>query len=83
MPTDHLPARLMRAFERLDPATITVPDWPRSVRIGIDYALRVTGVNPTTDHEADSLAYVCYVRRRRPVRPELRFGSGTTPSYAS
>jgi hypothetical protein len=60
MPTDHLPARLMRAFERLDPAT-PVPDWPRSVRIGVDYSLRVTGMDPQTDAEADSLAYTCFV----------------------
>jgi len=31
------------------------------VRIGVDYSLRVTGMNPATDREADSLAYMCFV----------------------
>jgi hypothetical protein len=55
-----LSRRLEAAFARLDPAT-PVPPWPRSVRIGVDYSLRVTGMNPATDREADSLAYACFV----------------------
>jgi hypothetical protein len=55
-----LSRRLKAAFARLDPAT-PVPPWPRSVRIGVDYSLRVTGMNPATDREADSLAYACFV----------------------
>jgi hypothetical protein len=54
-----LSRRLEAAFVRLDPAT-PVPPWPRSVRIGVDYSLRVTGMNPATDREADSLAYACF-----------------------
>jgi hypothetical protein len=55
-----LSRRLEAAFARLDPAT-PVPPWPRAVRIGVDYSLRVTGMNPVTDREADSLAYACFV----------------------
>jgi hypothetical protein len=55
-----LSRRLETAFARLDPAT-PVPPWPRSVRIGVDYSLRVTGMNPATDRDADSLAYACFV----------------------
>jgi hypothetical protein len=54
-----LSRRLEAAFARLDPAT-PVPPWPRAVRIGVDYSLRVTGMNPATDREADSLAYMCF-----------------------
>jgi hypothetical protein len=31
------------------------------VRIGVDYSLRVTGMNPATNRDADSLAYACFV----------------------
>ena len=55
-----LSRRLEAAFSRLDPAT-PVPPWPRSVRIGIDYSLRASGMNPADDREADSLAYMCFV----------------------
>ena len=55
-----LSRRLEAAFARLDPAT-PVPPWPRSVRVGVDYSLRATGMNPATDREADSLAYACFV----------------------
>jgi hypothetical protein len=58
--TPPLSRRLEAAFARLDPAT-PVPAWPRAVRIGVDYSLRVTGMNPVTDREADSLAYGCFV----------------------
>jgi hypothetical protein len=59
-----LSRRLEAAFARLDPAT-PIPSWPRAVRIGVDYALRVNGMNPQTDAEADSLAYVLYPRQPR------------------
>ena len=55
-----LSRRLEAAFARLDPAT-PVPSWPRAVRIGVDYSLRVTGMDPQTDAEADSIAYACFV----------------------
>ena len=55
-----LSRRLEAAFARLDPAT-PVPAWPRAVRIGVDYSLRVTDMNPVTDRDADSLAYACFV----------------------
>jgi hypothetical protein len=55
-----LSRRLEAAFARLDPAT-PVPPWPLSVRIGVDYSLRATGMNPATDREADGLAYACFV----------------------
>jgi hypothetical protein len=55
-----LSRRLEAAFARLDPAT-PVPPWPRSVRIGVDYSLRVSGMNPATEREADTLAYMCFV----------------------
>ena len=55
-----LSRRLEAAFARLDPAT-PVPPWPRAVRIGVDYSLRVTDMNPTTDREADSVAFACFV----------------------
>ena len=56
----RLPPKLRAAFARLDPAT-PVPPWPRSVRIGADYSLRVCGVDPETDTEADSTAFLCFV----------------------
>jgi hypothetical protein len=31
------------------------------VRIGVDYSLRATGMNPATEREADALAYACFV----------------------
>ena len=55
-----LSRRVETAFARLDPAT-PVPPRPRSVRIGVDYSLRVSGMDPQTDAEADSLAYACFV----------------------
>ena len=55
-----LSRRLEAAFARLDPAT-PVPPWPRAVWIGVDYSLRVTGMNPATEREADTLAYMCFV----------------------
>ena len=55
-----LSRRLEAAFARLDP-TMPVPDWPRAVRIGVDYSLRVVGMNPETDEEADSLARMCFI----------------------
>lgn len=58
--TQPLSRRLEAAFARLDPAT-PVPPWPRAVRVGVDYSLRVTGMNPATDREADSIAYACFV----------------------
>jgi hypothetical protein len=59
-PAPPLSRRLQAAFARLDPAT-PVPSWPRSVRIGVDYSLRVSSMDPATDREADSLAYACFV----------------------
>jgi hypothetical protein len=59
-PAPPLSRRLEAAFARLDPAT-PVPPWPRSVRIGVDYSLRASGMDPVTDAEADSLAYTCFV----------------------
>ena len=59
-PAPPLSRRLEAAFARLDPAT-PVPSWPRAVRIGVDYSLRVTDMNPVTDAEADSIAYACFV----------------------
>jgi hypothetical protein len=56
-PAPPLSRRLQAAFARLDPAT----PWPRAVRIGVDYSLRVTDMNPATDRDADSLAYACFV----------------------
>jgi hypothetical protein len=58
-PAPPLSPRLQAAFARLDSAT-PVPVWPRAVRIGVDYSLRVAGMDPQTDVEADSLAYACY-----------------------
>jgi hypothetical protein len=55
-----LSRRLEAAFARLDPATPVLP-WPRAVRIGVDYGLRVSGMDPTTDREADSLALICLI----------------------
>jgi hypothetical protein len=55
-----LSPRLEAAFARLDGAT-PAPSWPRSVRLGTDYALRASGMDPQTDAEADSLAYTCFV----------------------
>ena len=52
-----LSRRLEAAFARLDPAT-PVPAWLRAVRIGVDYSLRVSGIDPQTESEADSLAYL-------------------------
>jgi hypothetical protein len=51
---------LEAAFARLDPAT-PVPPWPRAIRLGVDYALRVVGMNPQTDAEADGLARTCFI----------------------
>ena len=31
------------------------------MRIGVDYSLRATGMNPATEREADALAYACFV----------------------
>ena len=57
--TPAVPAPANR-IARLDPAT-PVPPWPRAVRLGVDYSLRVSGMDPQTDAEADSLAYACFV----------------------
>jgi hypothetical protein len=51
-----LPDAVMAAFQRLGENPPDVPDWSRSVRIGVDYALRVAG-----PADADSFAYSCYV----------------------
>jgi hypothetical protein len=62
--TDNLlPARLMRAFDRLNAAAnkIEMPEWPRSVRIGIDYALRISIAAINSDAEADSFARQCVI----------------------
>ncbi len=59
-PAPPLSRRLEAALARLDPAT-PVPSWPRAVRIGVDYSLRITDMNPVTDREADALAYACFV----------------------
>jgi hypothetical protein len=58
-PAPPLPRRLEAAFARLDPQT-PVPPWPRAVRLGADYSLRASGMNPETDRDADSLAYACF-----------------------
>ena len=56
-----LPERLMAAFARLDPKT-PVPDWPRSVRIGVDYSLYASGMlNPENDDDADAAAHICFI----------------------
>jgi hypothetical protein len=58
MNADHIPPRLRRAFERMqDPGP--VPAWPRSVRLGIDYSLRVGIADISTDADADSFAWNC------------------------
>lgn len=51
----------MRAFDRLakDPNRPRPPYLPRSVRLGMDYAMRVAGVDPKTDEEADTTASLC------------------------
>ena len=59
-----LSPRLMQAFDRLSRRLeagekLKIPSWPRSVRLGIDYALRVSGMDPATDAEADSTAWTC------------------------
>ena len=59
-PAPPLSRRLEAAFARLDPAT-PVPPWPRAIRLGVDYALRVVGMNPQTDAEADGLARTCFI----------------------
>jgi hypothetical protein len=59
-PAPPLSPRLQAAFARLDPAT-PMPAWPRAVRIGADYALRASGMDPTSDREADSLALICFI----------------------
>jgi hypothetical protein len=56
-----LPERLMAAFDRLAKAPPPIPDWPRSVRLGVDYPLQVTAGTIETDGDADAHAYACYV----------------------
>jgi hypothetical protein len=56
----------MRAFDRLNRRLeagekLEFPSWPRSVRIGIDYALRAGGFDPQTDEAADADAWTCFI----------------------
>jgi hypothetical protein len=51
----------MAAFDRLAKAPPPIPNWPRSVRIGVDYPLQVTAGSIETDRDADAHAYACYV----------------------
>jgi hypothetical protein len=62
-----LPDSVTAAFKRLAANPPEVPDWPRAVRIAVDYALRVSG--PTGD--ADSFAYSCFVLGELQARDPL------------
>lgn len=71
-----LPERLLQAFARLDPKT-EIPNWPRCVRLGIDYSVHAAGFNPENDADADATAYTCFVlgnlqRRDPPGDPPAR-----------
>jgi hypothetical protein len=60
----RLPAKLQAAFERLAAAgglRRPLPQWPRQIRIGIDYAARVGVADITTDEAADTLAWTLTV----------------------
>jgi hypothetical protein len=61
MHRQDLSPRLMAAFDRLAKAPPPIPYWPRSVRIGVDYPLRVCADAIETDEDADAHAYACYV----------------------
>ncbi len=52
---------LQRAFDRLAANPPPIPSWPRCVRIGVDYPLRVSADDIKTDADADAHAYACYV----------------------
>ena len=60
-PTQPLPPRLMRAFDRLaargDPPE--PPPWGRTIRLATDYSLRVAIDNIRTDTDADAIAALC------------------------
>jgi len=56
----------MAAFDRLaanPPTAETLPAWPRSVRLGIDYSVSVAAnsIADMTPGEADSFAWTCTV----------------------
>jgi hypothetical protein len=59
MHRQDLSPRLMAAFDRLAKAPPPIPNWPRAVRLGVDYPLQVTANDIDTD--ADAHAYICYV----------------------
>jgi hypothetical protein len=58
---DHLPAHLIRAFERLAKRghTPEPPPWGRTVRLAVDYSLRVTIAGIQSDAAADAIATTC------------------------
>lgn len=61
-PREDLSPLLMAAFDRMAKAPLRpIPNWPRSVRIGIDYPLQVCAGDIKTDRDADAHAYICYV----------------------
>jgi hypothetical protein len=57
----ELSPRLMAAFDRLAKGPPPIPNWPRCVRIGVDYPVQVTANDIETDQQADAFAYACYV----------------------
>jgi hypothetical protein len=60
----HLPRRVMAAFDRLAAGggVGELPQWGRSIRIGVDYTLRVALPDANSSAEAcDSFAWTCTV----------------------
>jgi hypothetical protein len=59
----RLPAKLQAAFERLAVKGVQqpLPQWPRQVRVGVDYAARVGIGDITTDEAADTMAWTLTV----------------------
>jgi hypothetical protein len=55
-PVTALPDAVMLAFQRLAESPPETPNWSRTVRLAVDYALRVAG-----PADADAFAYNCYV----------------------
>lgn len=59
---EDLSPLLMAAFDRMAKAPLRpIPNWPRSVRIGVDYPLQVTIDHIETEESANSCAFICYV----------------------
>jgi hypothetical protein len=52
----ELSPRLMAAFDRLAKGPPPIPNWPRCVRIGVDYPVQVTANDIETDQQADALS---------------------------